>query len=88
MTAKKPRRRKPGNDVVPVPPEWFDPDAGVNALFHEMIGSPDAVKWRQLEDDVDEWCRVNDVELRPEWGGKVTARWLWDDTSGRVVRNR
>lgn len=80
------RRSRAVNDV-PVPPEWFDVDAAVYALHAEMTSAPDVGKWRQLADRVAGWAETHSVELYPDEGGAVSALYVWDDTTGRAVRN-
>ncbi|MBO2455863.1 hypothetical protein J4573_52925 [Actinomadura barringtoniae] len=62
-------------------------DAAVLAMHAELVGADDAKDWRARAELTEEWATANDVELHPEWGGKVTNRWVWDADAGRVVRN-
>lgn len=79
------RRRPKDGGGSPVPPPEFDVDANVMAVYAEMTCAPDVGMWRQRADITAEWAVTHDVELHPEWGGKVPTRWTYDDTSGRIV---
>ncbi|GAA4506357.1 hypothetical protein GCM10023191_063320 [Actinoallomurus oryzae] len=87
MSAKKPRRRKAANTVAPELPDWFVVDAGVDALYADVIGSPDAAEKRSLADDIEAWAVAHDVELNVNWGGRSPHRWAVNDNGDAVIPN-
>lgn len=91
MTAKKPRRRKPGNVGAPELPDWFptntDATADVLALYADLLGLPEADEWRRLTERMEEWAEAHDIEMHPEWGGKSPHRWAYDENTHAIIPN-